>query len=170
MGFILSHGQGGLACCNSWGRKESDMTERLKWADGEHTQSTLSVALKLPLMWRLEENSLAVKVQMCSIPKCKAWLLRQNPPFSISQAVPWVRSHKSALIASLGGLRRPWLCTLSLAELAVSWNAGGVGCGLHLSGSWSCPLISPDPQLLSPASPWAVRDLEWVSGVITWGL
>ena len=22
-------GQGGLACCNSWGRKESDMTEQL---------------------------------------------------------------------------------------------------------------------------------------------
>ena len=22
-------GQGGLACCGSWGRKESDMTERL---------------------------------------------------------------------------------------------------------------------------------------------
>ena len=34
-------------------------------------QSTLSVALKLPLMWRLEENSLAVKVQMCSTQKCK---------------------------------------------------------------------------------------------------
>ena len=24
-----SEGQGGLACCNSWGRKELDMTERL---------------------------------------------------------------------------------------------------------------------------------------------
>ena len=24
-------GQGGLACCNSWGHKESDMTERLNW-------------------------------------------------------------------------------------------------------------------------------------------
>ena len=24
-------GQGGLACCNSWGRKESDMTEWLNW-------------------------------------------------------------------------------------------------------------------------------------------
>ena len=24
-------GQGGLACCDSWGCKESDMTERLKW-------------------------------------------------------------------------------------------------------------------------------------------
>ena len=26
---ILNIGQGGLACCDSWGRKESDMTERL---------------------------------------------------------------------------------------------------------------------------------------------
>ena len=25
----VGHGQGGLACCDSWGRKESDMTERL---------------------------------------------------------------------------------------------------------------------------------------------
>ena len=27
-------GQGGLACCDSWGRKESDMTERLNWTEG----------------------------------------------------------------------------------------------------------------------------------------
>ena len=26
-------GQGGLACCNSWGRKESEMTERLNWTE-----------------------------------------------------------------------------------------------------------------------------------------
>ena len=26
-------GQGGLACCDSWGRKESDTTERLIWSD-----------------------------------------------------------------------------------------------------------------------------------------
>ena len=26
-------GQGGLACCNSWGLKESDTTERLNWAE-----------------------------------------------------------------------------------------------------------------------------------------
>ena len=25
--------QGGLACCNSWGRKESDTTEQLIWSD-----------------------------------------------------------------------------------------------------------------------------------------
>ena len=26
-------GQGGLVCCDSWGRKESDMTERLDWTE-----------------------------------------------------------------------------------------------------------------------------------------
>ena len=29
----VGDGQGGLACCNSWGRKEPDMTERLNWTD-----------------------------------------------------------------------------------------------------------------------------------------
>ena len=28
-------GQGGLACCSPWGRKESDMTEQLNWCDTE---------------------------------------------------------------------------------------------------------------------------------------
>ena len=27
-------GQGGLVCCGSWGRRESDRTERLNWIDG----------------------------------------------------------------------------------------------------------------------------------------
>ena len=29
----VDDGQGGLACCNSWGHKESDTTERLIWSD-----------------------------------------------------------------------------------------------------------------------------------------
>jgi len=29
----VGDGQGGLACCDSWGRKESDMTKRLIWSD-----------------------------------------------------------------------------------------------------------------------------------------
>ena len=29
----IGDGQGGLACCVSWGRKESDMTERLNWTE-----------------------------------------------------------------------------------------------------------------------------------------
>ena len=29
----ISDGQGGLVCCDSWGRKESDTTERLNWTE-----------------------------------------------------------------------------------------------------------------------------------------
>ena len=29
----VGDGQGGLACCNSWGRKESDTAERLNWTE-----------------------------------------------------------------------------------------------------------------------------------------
>ena len=29
----VSDGQGGLVYCNSWGRKESDMTEQLNWTE-----------------------------------------------------------------------------------------------------------------------------------------
>ena len=29
----IGDGQGGLACCDSWGRKELDTTERLNWTE-----------------------------------------------------------------------------------------------------------------------------------------
>ena len=35
----VGDGQGGLACCNSWGRKESDMTKRLNWTDSYEMES-----------------------------------------------------------------------------------------------------------------------------------
>ena len=47
-------GQGGLACCDSWGHKELDTTERLIWSDGENkklflkTQSEIIFKSKTP--------------------------------------------------------------------------------------------------------------------------
>ena len=37
----VGDGQGGLACCDSWGGKESDMTEQLNWTDTLDTNTTL---------------------------------------------------------------------------------------------------------------------------------
>ena len=37
----VGNGQGGLACCNSWGRKESDTTEWLNWTELNWTGSVL---------------------------------------------------------------------------------------------------------------------------------
>ena len=33
----VGDGQGGLACCDSWGRKKSDTTERLNWTEVYHS-------------------------------------------------------------------------------------------------------------------------------------
>ena len=38
----VGDGQGGLACCGSWGRKESDMTERVNWTELTLTQHCTS--------------------------------------------------------------------------------------------------------------------------------
>ena len=42
----VGDGQGGLACCNSWGRKESDMTERLNWTESYLTYMMLGIHWK----------------------------------------------------------------------------------------------------------------------------
>ena len=45
----VGDGQGGLACCDSWGRKESDMTEWLNWTE-------LNVQVVLPTFFNLSLN------------------------------------------------------------------------------------------------------------------
>ena len=37
----VGDGQVGLACCDSWGRKELDTTERLNWTDGRDHHNTV---------------------------------------------------------------------------------------------------------------------------------
>ena len=39
----VGDGQGGLACCGSWGRKESDTTEQLNWPEWDLNCFQLSV-------------------------------------------------------------------------------------------------------------------------------
>ena len=39
----VGDGQGGLACCDSWGRKESDTTERLNWTELRLSKSMTTI-------------------------------------------------------------------------------------------------------------------------------
>ena len=41
----VGDGQGCLACCNSWGHKESDTTERLNWTELNWTERGLAMLL-----------------------------------------------------------------------------------------------------------------------------
>ena len=60
--------QGGLACCNSWGHKESDTTEQLNWTELSASDSpvTIKPSLKWPLLqcW-LREFISAINKLLC---------------------------------------------------------------------------------------------------------
>ena len=43
----VGDGQGGLACCASWGRKESDMTEQLNWTELSREEFNLGLETRL---------------------------------------------------------------------------------------------------------------------------
>ena len=45
----VGNGQGGLVCYDSWGCKESDMTERLNWTELKHSWHYLSLELERKL-------------------------------------------------------------------------------------------------------------------------
>ena len=58
----IGDGQGGLACCNSWGRKELDRTEQLNWTDALfETYSNLKVqfcnSTNLSNIWSYDRDS-----------------------------------------------------------------------------------------------------------------
>ena len=44
----VGDGQGDLACCDSWGRKESDTSERLNWTENSITQKLWAIK---PCLW-----------------------------------------------------------------------------------------------------------------------
>ena len=44
----VGDGQGGLACCNSWGRKESDTTEWLNWTELNTYKKVAKIGHRIP--------------------------------------------------------------------------------------------------------------------------
>ena len=66
----VGDGQGGLARCNSWGRKESDTTERLNWTELNWTESLLVRALSSCSVQT--SNRMASLVTACGLSGCGA--------------------------------------------------------------------------------------------------
>ena len=63
----IGDGQGGLACCDSWGGKESDTTEWLNWTELNKELSCLSLNWKVSFfgisesgIWKANKNTLHV--------------------------------------------------------------------------------------------------------------
>ena len=57
----VGDGQGGLACCDSWGHKESDMTERLNWTGIR--------------IWERIDTCVCITESLCCMPETSSTLL-----------------------------------------------------------------------------------------------
>ena len=54
--LVVGYGQGGLACCNSWGRKELDTTEQLNWTEWKIVSELLRFVCADPIeTWFLSQ-------------------------------------------------------------------------------------------------------------------
>ena len=61
---VVGDGQGGLACCDSWGREESDTTEQLNWIEGMATSGRERAADIFPLETFCEDEYSALKYRL----------------------------------------------------------------------------------------------------------
>ena len=114
LALVVGDGQGGLACCDSWGHKESDMTERLS-----STETMVEV----------------MKIMMTSFKRpnaCPGTLTVPNPAAGPHPSMPPLKTpglSQASLVQSLVG---------SLLLSPGSWCTQGSVCVLAESFSQSC--------------------------------
>ena len=85
----VGDGQGGLACCDSWGCKELDTTERLNWTELiiKLDLNGRSLFVSIGPRWTLKpvsvtySNSIASKLSGMSFIFCSASIMRKYPQF-----------------------------------------------------------------------------------------
>ena len=61
----IGDGQGGLACCNSWGRRESDTTERVNWTEVNWYNLTLWDLIQLFPLYPFCHNLSSIGHHLC---------------------------------------------------------------------------------------------------------
>ena len=82
----VGDGQGGLACCNSWGPKELDTTERLNWTE-------LNGLVVFPTFFNLSLN-FAVRTswsEPVSSQSCFCWLYRASPSLATKNIINLIK-------------------------------------------------------------------------------
>ena len=99
-------GQGGLACCYSWGRRESDTTEWLSWTELNWTE-----LYHFGLPWWLSSERIRLQ---CRRPGFDPWF--RKPNYSISWSRKWLltpvflpgKAHRGAWSVIVYGVSKIW--------------------------------------------------------------
>ena len=103
----VGDGQGGLACCNSWGRKESDTTDRLNWTELKGYEEMIDYFADL---WK---DDMIVK-------------LKQPETNSLKYMGVWYLAQIKLMINLLlgKGTQKEWGCSMS-SDWEMSWHVWG---------------------------------------------
>ena len=129
----VGDGQGGLACCSSWGHKESDMTERLNWSSIRTSYTAIIFLFTHELFTYLFIN-LALTYQTLSFYKELAlyWVFYRSSESYIggvallvtklcpTLTAPWTVAHQ----ASLGFSKQEYRSGLPFPSPGDSWPGG----------------------------------------------
>ena len=144
----VSDGQGGLACCGSWGRKELDMTERLNWTELSIRQ-VVRLGRKESNAWRLFFGRGCEEVAVVSQDE-------SYPPCCYQEA--WASFGKSGCGSSTWGVillatsqlilscPSTWTCSYSLQNRAVNCVSMG---HMLFETLWHHVLYEPSPVFCS---------------------
>ena len=84
----VGDGQGGLACCDSWGRKESDTTERLNWTESL-CRPTAGIRYSCPLTANSNPNLIKLSITKLLIYRKVRNRITLNITTEIQAATPY---------------------------------------------------------------------------------
>ena len=73
----VGDGQGGLACCSSWGRKESDMTEQLNWTEHIYMEFRKMVTMTLYARQQKRHRCIEQSFVLCGRGRGLGWFRRR---------------------------------------------------------------------------------------------
>jgi len=84
----VGDGQGGLACCDSWGRKELDTTERLIWSDLIPVLVDFLIFTKKQEFLICPKHSCATACSYSQVKTSGTWIKEINDWIEISFLIP----------------------------------------------------------------------------------
>ena len=119
----VGDGQGGLACYDSWSRKESDTTEQLNWAELMLVYMHVFHCIRMPAIWETWVRSLGredpLEKEMATHSSILAW------------KIPWMEGSGRWQSMGLRRVRQDWATSLftfmfsidffSLSYIKANW-------------------------------------------------
>ena len=106
--------QGGLACCHSWDRKESDTTEQLNWTEYILLEKEMATHSSI-LAWKIPWTEEPTRLQSMGLP-------RVGQDWSIFVGMLSLGSMLMIIIVTNLAWEPVFSATLSLSQRYVAWN------------------------------------------------